>query len=75
MAGDGLLERRPDAADRRAYRLHLEGRIEAGAGGWSFAWATGRGPKCSPFFDNEERLQLLGLLERVLANLDALVNK
>lgn len=74
MEGDGLLERRPDAADRRAYRLHLKPASKPALEEIVRMGDRARSEVLAGL-NNEERLQLLDLLERVLANLNALVSK
>lgn len=74
MEGDGWIERRSDPADRRAYRLHLkpaaspvlEKILRVGDSARSEALAG---------LSNDERMQLVTLLERVHANLTELVSK
>lgn len=67
MEESGLLERRRDPADRRAWRVHLTERsrqvidqVRAGLAGMEEEMLTG--------LDQNERAGLLGLLEKVRAN-------
>jgi DNA-binding MarR family transcriptional regulator len=72
MQTDGFLERRPDPSDRRVYRLFLKPASDP-----ILAEITRIGDRARAEalagLSNEERTQLIGLLERVHANLLALI--
>ena len=68
MEGDGLLERRPDPADRRAYRLHLKPPAKPVLEE-IFRIADQVRAKALDGLAADERMQLVELLERVQANL------
>jgi DNA-binding MarR family transcriptional regulator len=72
MQTDGFLERRPDPSDRRVYRLFLKPASDS-----ILAEITRIGDRARSEalagLSNDERTQLIGLLERVHANLLALV--
>jgi DNA-binding MarR family transcriptional regulator len=74
MEGDGLLERRPDPADRRAYRLHLKPSAKPVLEEIFRIGDRVRGEALSGL-SSEERVQLVDLLERVHGNLTSLVPK
>jgi len=74
MEGDGLLERRADPADRRAYRLHLKPAAKPVLEE-IFRIADHVRSEGLTGLTNEERLQLVDLLERMHANLNAWVTK
>jgi len=72
MEGDGLIERREDASDRRTRRLYLQG---AALPVLDEIWRISdcaRAESLSGLSD-KERTQLFGLMERVYTNLDALL--
>jgi len=72
MEGDGLLERREDAADRRTRRLYLQSAaLPVLDEIWRIADCA-RAESLSGLSD-EERTQLFGLMERVYLNLDTLL--
>ena len=74
MEGDGWLERQPDPVDRRAYRLHLKSAAKPVI---EEIQRVGDRVRAEVLvgLSNEERLQLVALLERVHANLTGLVFK
>lgn len=72
MAADGLVERRPDPTDRRARRLYLcEGALPVLSEIWRLS-EVARGEAMSGLSLNERNL-LMQLMQRVHANLEALM--
>ncbi len=72
MAADGLVERRPDPTDRRARRLYLcEGAMPVLDEIWRLS-DVARGEAMSGLSVNDRSL-LMQLMQRVRANLDALM--
>jgi len=74
MEGDGWIERRPDPNDRRAYQLHLEPGAAPVVEKILLLGDKARSESLAGF-SNEERTQLVVLLERLHANLTELVSK
>jgi DNA-binding MarR family transcriptional regulator len=74
MEGDGWVERRPDPQDRRAYQLYLKPAAAPVLEKILQLADKARGESLSGF-SNEERMQLVTLLERLHANLNELVSK
>lgn len=74
MEGDGLIERRADPSDRRAYRLHLKA---AARPVLEEIFRVGDRARAEVLagLSSEERMQLIELLERMHANLTALASK
>lgn len=72
LEGDGLLERRADPADRRAYRLHLKPAAKPVLDEIFRVADRVRGEALGGL-SSEERLQLVDLLERLHVNLNGLV--
>jgi DNA-binding MarR family transcriptional regulator len=72
MEGDGLIERRPDAADRRARRLHLRA---AALPVLDEIWRVSDRARAESLagLSAADRAQLMSLMQRVQANLDKLV--
>ena len=71
METDGFLERRPDPNDRRAYRLFLKPASDPILAEIARIGDRARGAALTGL-SNEERAQLMDLLERIHANLLAL---
>jgi MarR family transcriptional regulator for hemolysin len=72
MEGDGLIERREDASDRRTRRLYLQGTaLPVLDEIWRISDCA-RAESLSGLSD-EERTQLFGLMKRVYTNLDTLL--
>jgi DNA-binding MarR family transcriptional regulator len=71
MEADGFLERRPDPNDRRAYRLYLKPASDPVLAEITRIGDRARGAALSGL-SNEERTQLIALLERIHSNLVAL---
>ena len=74
MEGDGWIERRPDPNDRRAYQLHLKPGAAPVVEKILLLGDKARSESLAGF-SNEERTQLVVLLERLHANLTELVSK
>ena len=74
MEGDGWLERQPDPEDRRAHRLYLKPAAKPLIEDIQRLGDKARAEVLAGL-SNEERLQLLELIERVHANLTQLVSK
>jgi MarR family transcriptional regulator for hemolysin len=72
MEKDGWLERRPDPTDRRAYRIFLKPASDPVLAEITRIGDKARGEALSGL-STEERTQLVALLERVHANLLALI--
>jgi DNA-binding MarR family transcriptional regulator len=72
MEGDGLIERRPDAADRRARRLHL---LPAAFPVLDEIWRVSDCARAESLagLSAADRTQLMSLMQRVQTNLDKLV--
>jgi MarR family transcriptional regulator, transcriptional regulator for hemolysin len=72
MQKDGFLERRPDPSDRRVYRLFLKPSSDPILAEITRIGDRARGEALAGL-SNDERTQLIVLLERVHANLLALI--
>jgi DNA-binding MarR family transcriptional regulator len=72
MEKDGFLERRPDPSDRRVYRLFLKPASDPLLAEINRIADRARGEALAGI-SSDERKQLMGLLERVHANLLALM--
>ncbi len=72
MEKDGWLERRPDPTDRRAYRIFLKPASNSVLAEVTRIGDRARGEALAGL-SNDERTQLIALLERIHANLLALV--
>jgi MarR family transcriptional regulator, transcriptional regulator for hemolysin len=72
MEGDGLIERRPDPADRRARRLYLR---PAASPVLEEIWRVSDRARAEALscLSAADRAQLMSLMQRVHANLDALL--
>lgn len=72
MEGDGLIERRPDAADRRARRLFL---LEPAIPVLEEIWRVSDCARAESLtgLSAADRTQLLGLMQRIYTNLETLV--
>jgi MarR family transcriptional regulator for hemolysin len=72
MEGDGLIERRPDPADRRARRLFLQApALQVLREIWQHSDRARA--KALAGLSAADRAQLMSLLERIHSNLDALI--
>jgi MarR family transcriptional regulator, transcriptional regulator for hemolysin len=73
MERDALIRRKPDPADRRSSRIALTKRAQARMPKAIAALLQGNREALSGF-TNEEAAQFVGLLERLISNLDRIAN-